>query len=240
MRRAPLFVVVVALLATACSGEPEGTEVLGVVLERTPSPAADVSPTPEPSPVALARYPEPATEIHPEAEPSPPPSTSAQPVTSSQPEPQPEPEPDPSPTVSTWTVPDGHSGESGTVWMVHDEDGTRRWTETSSTSLDRSGAGAPARNPLRVSLPSGGALDAAERDAVCAGGLHADEDIEIVAHGTIVLTLLVDGQPVATSRTRVDVVIAPGSGIAAAELAGPVTVTLADTSRVECVVTFAR
>ena len=138
-----------------------------------------------------------------------------------------------------WTLPSG-AGEGGTVWSVAEDPdtGARSWIETSSTQQERV-AGAPDRNPLRVSLVADGSgSDAPQRTAVCAGGVHADDEVAVDAHGTIVVTLLVDGAPVQTTTTEVDVLIAPGSGIAAAQETAPVVVDLAAVSQVSCSVTF--
>lgn len=233
MRGAVAFLLAVTVMAAACSDAPEETEVLGVVLE-SPSPTA--SPSPEPIDAPTVRYPEPATVVHPERTAEEQPRQQAAPVA----EPVQPAQPQPSPTVTTWVVPAGHVGEPGTVWTVEREDcgslDPPCWIETSSTQTERGQV--PARNPLRVSLAEVTDTEAAERDAVCAGGLHADDEVAIEARGTMVVQLLVDGVVVATSRTPVDVVIEPGSGIAAAELAGPVTVSVADADHVGCAVTF--
>lgn len=235
MRRSAAFLLAVAVLATACSRASEDAEVLGVVLE---SPPAAESPTPEAVVTPATRYPDPATVVYPERVPAERPG--AQQDDLAEPGPQPEPQPVPSPTVTTWVVPDGHVGEPGRMWIAEREDCGAApppcWIETSSTQLDRNQA--PARNPLRVTLAEVTDTESPVRDAVCTGGLHADEQVAVEAHGTMVVQLLVDGAIAATSRTRVDVVIEPGSGIAAAELAGPVTVSVADTDRVECSVSF--
>ena len=60
------MVVAVAVMAAACGSGPEDAEVLGVVLERTPSaaPAADASPPSSDVDESAPRLPEPQTRVY--------------------------------------------------------------------------------------------------------------------------------------------------------------------------------
>lgn len=210
------FVVLalVALLGAACASGSSDPEVLGVLVERSPSPSAtdEVSSTPAEAREAVAVRTR--ADVTAEDDPAPArqsPVAPASPAPPPQPEPQPEPSPSPSPAHLA-------EGDGNTyTWTPRDEpDEGYWWVEASS--LPPSSPDADEWNGQRVTAvdvapPADGSDPAMQpsRRVACDAWIVAPDDRSVVGDGNVTIELLVNGAVAASTVVPFEGEVAAGT-----------------------------
>lgn len=260
--RVPLRALLACLLlASGCaSSRPavlatgtEEAEVLGVVVERSPSDGTDGAEEADPTERVPTETPPPEVASEPDTGPGqrsgdqdPPEGDPADagpaPSTDAPPPPRPTAaattpataSPEPS-DVGPLVVGTG-DGWSSTSWTV--DEGT--WVEISARpTITRDDPDGALAWPLRVELADTSPLAAPDatpapvRRAICRAWFQAHEARTLVARGSVVVTLLLDGVPALSATHGVDLTVAPGERADLPDLGG-IAVASGDVTEVTC------
>lgn len=228
----------VALLGAACASGSSDPEVLGVVVERSPSPSVtdEVASTPAEAREAVAVRSR--ADITAEDDPTPSGQTPVAPVS---PDPPPDPEPQPEPTPSPARLAEG-DGNTYT-WTPRDEpDEGYWWVEASS--LPPNSPAADEWNGQRVAAvdvapPADGSDPAMQpsRRVGCDAWISAPDDRSVVGDGSVTVELVVNGAVGASTVVPFDGEVAAGTRRTFDRI-GDVAVDARDGDDVACTVRF--
>lgn len=217
--RAAAILVVAALLGAACGGDSDGTEVLGIQIDRESESASDVETPTEASPSespSATQAPTASPTV--DRTPSPPPSPTVQPS------------PDPTPTEPAHPAEVADPGTSAgelEVWQIGPDGQAAVITQTGvGETYERGPDGTVDYGPDYAGLIDVAAVDAQNVTAACTAVATADDHRDLVVRGSLTVDLLVDDAVVATTTVPVDALVGAGTTatLAAMDPHGPVLV----------------
>lgn len=234
------MLALVALLGAACASGSSDPEVLGVVVDRSPSPSAtdEVSSTPAEAREAVAVRTR--ADLTAEDEPAPSSETPTAPTTTAPPaDPEPQPQPEPTPAPARLAEGDGNTY----TWTPRDEpDEGYWWVEASS--LPPSSPDADEWNGQRVSAvdvapPADGSDPGMQpsRRVACDAWIAAPDDRSVVGQGDLTIELVVNGAVAASTVVPFDGEVAAGTRHTF-DRVGDVAVDARDGDDVACTVRF--
>lgn len=232
------MLALVALLGAACASGSSDPEVLGVVVDRSPSSSAtdEVSSTPAEAREAVAVRTR--ADLTAEDEPAPSSETPTAPTTTAPPA-DPEPQPEPTPAPARLAEGDGNTY----TWTPRDEpDEGYWWVEASS--LPPSSPDADEWNGQRVSAvdvapPADGSDPGMQpsRRVACDAWIAAPDDRSVVGQGDLTIELVVNGAVAASTVVPFDGEVAAGTRHTF-DRVGDVAVDARDGDDVACTVRF--
>lgn len=225
----------VALLGAACASGSSDPEVLGVVVERSPSATDEAASTPAEPREAVAVRTRPDLQAE---DPTPAPEAPRAPA-STAPPPDPDPQPEPSPAPARLAEGDGNTY----TWTPRDEpDEGYWWVEASSlpsTSPDADEWNGQRVTAVDVAPPTDGSDPATQptRRVACDAWIAAPDDRSVVGDGSVTIELLVNGTVAASAVVSFEGEVAAGSRRTFDRL-GDVAVDARDGDDAECTVRF--